>query len=1152
MSIKPRALTISKLVLLMGVASSWNTVFAQTPQIVDFLPQRYSMQNSTTAGVSVSFDQAMDGGTVLPENFLVYGSRTGYHAGTLVYDASAQTANFDPATPFQAGEVVTVVLTSGIQGSSGAPLSAPFQWSFYIQAVTGTATFNLDSTYAAGDGPHFVGIGDLNGDSALDLAIPNSRSHDVFSWLNLGGAGFNQHNINGVGQSPRALTVGDFDSDGDLDIAAANEVSSSVSLLNNDGAGVFTPRDTTLPVGGAPEHISNADLNGDGFLDLVTVDTDSNAISVLLNLGDGNFQSAVSYPVGARPQASFIADFNNDGFPDIVGSNLDDNNVSLLMNDGTGAFGPAQNFAVGVRPRAVQGHDFNQDGLVDLAVANRTDNTIAILLNLGSGTFSPPNNFPVGQDPFSMSVGDLEGDLDADLVVSNRLSNDFYVLLNNGFGIFQIDSVYTTGSQPRGLNAGDFNGDGVLDIGVVNWGTDSLQIFLNTLLPNQAPGSPVLLAPNDLSFMNPNATPIVLSWTVPVDTDGDVLHFKIEIDDNSDFSSPTLTFDSAVDATGFTPTPPVDSNTASVAYDLTTPVADGLYWWRVTASDGQVSGAPSPARSLTVDSTSPVISAVVIHNPDFAPNWYNQGTTTAIDFGAVYDELNADKAQFNLGALGGVEEIQNIPSGLDQVTQKTVALSSAPDGAYTLSVTIFDQAGNQTDTNTTIALDGTPPTSTQASSPARSSQETFQVKWDGSGTDGNGSGLSGLYDVQVQVDGGAWTPWLTNFQGTSSQYQGAHGSTYAFEVAAHDNLGNIETFLGIAETVTIVDTTNDVTAPGPPVTLTASGSSPSPWQNAPDFQIVWQEPSEQSGIARALYKLGGAPVADFDTTGSVSGATSVTITATQENGQGFYLWFSDLNGNVDFQNRAAVTLRYDNTPPSGTLAGSPAISAEESFEVQWDGSGTDGNGSGLSGFYDVRVQVDGGIWTPWLTNFQGTSASYPGVHGETYGFEAAAHDAADNVEAFLAISETQTVVDTNANDTAAPGPPPLLTAGGLSPSRWQNSPVFQISWQEAADTSGLARALYKLGSAPTANFDTTGSVTSATSLIIMVAQEDGQNFYLWFEDQRGNVDFQNHAVLQLRYDSTLPDLVELDILNADFGPDWFNQGSSNVATVEIN
>ncbi|MCH9008226.1 T9SS type A sorting domain-containing protein, partial [candidate division KSB1 bacterium] len=366
--------------------------------------------------------------------------------------------------------------------------------------------------------------------------------------------------------------------------------------------------------------------------------------------------------------------------------------------------------------------------------------------------------------------------------------------------------------------------------------------------------------------------------------------------------------------------------------------------------------------------------------------------------------------------------------------------------------------------------------------------------------------------------------WLTNFSGTTDDYPGVHGRTYEFEVAAHDGAGNVEAFTQEAETTTEVDTTaDDVQAPGPPPTLLAGGSSPSPWQNDPQFEVAWQEPSDPSGIAAAYYKRSSMPTANFDTTGSVVSGTTLTIDATVEEGQDLFLWFADQRGNIDFRNYGTVELRYDGTlpaifemdflnadflpnwyrqsttgtaelafeytefhtnsllmtsadlgtsidvpnpesgedvqvifnlaisgkpdgfyqinftladsagnvatdstilaldsaAPTGTQASSPDTSRDLTFTVTWSG-GADGSGSGLSDVYDVRVQEDGGAWQDWLTNFSGTSSDYTGINGSTYGFEAAGHDNTGNVEAFLNIAETETVIDMGFTDVLAP------------------------------------------------------------------------------------------------------------------------------------
>ncbi len=1139
-------------IALLGLGLLVNQAQAQAPQISGFTPGRHSLSNDTTTAVTIQFDQDMNAATLDSPNFLIYGERTGFHAGNYSYDAGSRTASFTPAVAFEAGEMVIAILTQSILNNSGVPLASAFQWSFFVKTVSGTAKFELDSTYAADNGPHFVGIAELTGGGGQDIAIPHSKDANFRTWLNTGTGDFSRDTNYTVGNSPRSLTIGDFDQDNDLDLAVANENANTVSIADNDGSGGYTVRGSVIAVGNSPVHLTVGDLDGDGFMDLVVVNGADNDISVFLNAGNGTFPNRVDYQVQTTPQSAFVADFNNDGFPDIVVANSSSATVSLLLNDGTGDFGTPDNSNSGNGPRVVLGHDYDQDGFLDVATVNRGGSSISILLNNQTGSFSGKTDFAAGADPFGMAVGDLDGDTDPDVVVSNKDDNNVQVLLNDGSGGFTSDSTYATGLQPRSLALGDLNRDGILDIASAAWDSDQLHVFFNGSFPvlNDAPAAPTLNTPADLTFLNQSVTPLVLNWNVPVDNDGDSLHFLVEISQVADFASTVLSADSRSDVTGFSPTPPVAQTVSDVSYAASASLADGSYYWRVTAHDGTVFGPASGSRKLTVDGTDPNIDSVSLTNPTpgFLPNWYNQNTVATVDLIAQYDESRAQSALFDLGALGGTQQITGIASGLDQTTQVQLGITGAADGSYPLSVTVFDSAGNSVAANSSIALDGTAPTGAVASSPATSQQLTFTVDWAGTASDGSGSGLSGSYDVQFQIGGGPWVPWRTNLPGTSSSFTGEQGASYGFEAAAHDNVDNVEAFLDIAETTTLVDTVTDNTAPGPPVSLEANTSNPSPWQNNPLYTITWDNPQDASGIERALFKLGAPPTANFDTSGSVAGATAFIAQATAENGQDLHLWLVDNTGNVDFQNRAAVTLRYDATAPTGTQASSPSVSINPVFAVTWTGSGDDGAGSsGLSGIYDVKVQTNGGLFQDWLVNFPGTSADFTGVHGNNYGFEVVAHDVAGNVEAFTQTAESTTLVDSTAGDVTAPGPPTLLLANGSNPSAWQAIPNFLVSWQAPSDPSGIAAALYKLGSAPTANFDTTGAIRQGNSLNLAVTQEDGQSLYLWFQDQRGNLDFNNAGSINLRYDNTQPEIFEMDFVNADFGLDWYNQANTALA-----
>lgn len=88
----------------------------------------------------------------------------------------------------------------------------------------------------------------------------------------------------------------------------------------------------------------------------------------------------------------------------------------------------------------------------------------------------------------------------------------------------------------------------------------------------------------------------------------------------------------------------------------------------------------------------------------------------------------------------------------------------------------------------------------------------------------------------------------------------------------------------------------------------------------------------------------------------------------------------DTNGAI---NTGTVTNTIDTTPPTSSVKPLPIGESSTSFAVSW--SGSDPNGIGIAG-YSIYVSVNGGPFTPWLTNTTETSATYTGIVTDTYSF----------------------------------------------------------------------------------------------------------------------------------------------------------------------
>ena len=466
-----------KKILMLLMLVFWTApAFAQAPAIDSTLPGQNELNVELSTNISVTFDVDMDETTINDSAFVVNARSTGLHLGTITYDGPSKTATFDPLEDFDVGEVVTVVLTTGIQSSGGAPLDSSYVWCFTSEVNDGSGIFVPDSAYPAGDGPTSVFAADVDGDGDLDLATANLWSDNVSALLNNGDGTYASHSVYPVGRLPRSVFAADLDGDGDLDLMTANEGSDDVSVLLNNVDGTFAP-DSVYPVGGSLWSVFAADLDGDGDLDLATANRSSDDVSVLLNYGDGTFAPHSVYPAGPDPRSIFAADLDGDGDADLATANRDAHNVSVLLNNGDGTFASHSDYPVGNYPNSIFAADLDGDGDLDLATANHGN--VSVLLNDGDGSFAAHSVYPVAYEAYSVFAADVDGDGDLDLTTANRAAQNVSVLLNNGDGTFAPHLVYPVDDFPLSVFPADVDGDGDLDLATGNYNSDYVSILNN-------------------------------------------------------------------------------------------------------------------------------------------------------------------------------------------------------------------------------------------------------------------------------------------------------------------------------------------------------------------------------------------------------------------------------------------------------------------------------------------------------------------------------------------------------------------------------------------------------------------------------------------------------------------------------------------------
>ena len=456
------------------------SITASQPEVISTVPAQNELDVAVSTNISATFNVDIDPATVNDSTFLVSGLCTGPHDGVITYDDTLKTVTFNPAVDFAEGELVTVVLTGGIESSGGSAIS-DYAWSFTVESAFASGNFVLDSNYAVGAAPRSVISADFNGDGYLDLATANTNANNVSVLLNNGDSSFATYVTYEIDRVARAIFAADLDGDGDLDLATAHNDTNSVSVLLNNGDGSFGLY-YAYTVASLPQGISAADLNGDGYPDLVTCNYE-NVVSVLMNNGNGTFAAYVTYATGSRPLSVFSADLDNDGDMDLATGNRYVGDISVLMNNGDGTFGPHTDYLAGAYTYSIFGGDFDGDGYVDLVTPNYDDNDVSVLLNNGDGTFADQSTYDVGSGPFSVFASDLDGDGDLDLATANVDSDDISVLMNNSNGTFAPHTTFAGGDGPNWIFSADLNGDDRLDLVTSTSGPSVVSVLLNLAVP---------------------------------------------------------------------------------------------------------------------------------------------------------------------------------------------------------------------------------------------------------------------------------------------------------------------------------------------------------------------------------------------------------------------------------------------------------------------------------------------------------------------------------------------------------------------------------------------------------------------------------------------------------------------------------------------
>jgi hypothetical protein len=351
-------------------------------------------------------------------------------------------------------------------------------------------------------GPSNVAVGDMNKDGKPDLVVTSEQSRTITVLLGVAGSDVRFRDTGGSGvtvsDSPGEVVLGDVNGDTNLDVAFVTHDSYGVTILLGDGKGGLARAANSPIVMKEGQHphthgLAMGDLNRDGKLDLVTVNSEDNDVSVAFGDGRGNFTNAAGSPfaVGPSPYPLALGDVNNDSHPDIVATTTAtgprraqqlpfSRALTLLLADGRGGFRSSLLPLRTGQPWFVVIGDVNADRKPDLVATHHDQRELTVLLGDGSGGFKEASSSPFrfGHDAWQMVLADVNRDGKPDVVAA--AGEGVGVMLGDGGGGFSPapHSPFLTGKGTWRVAVTDMNGDKKLDVITTNTESNTVGVLL--------------------------------------------------------------------------------------------------------------------------------------------------------------------------------------------------------------------------------------------------------------------------------------------------------------------------------------------------------------------------------------------------------------------------------------------------------------------------------------------------------------------------------------------------------------------------------------------------------------------------------------------------------------------------------------------------
>jgi len=582
--------------------------------------------------------------SITSSSFRVWGAQSGRVAGTTEFSNGNQTLTFTPTGTYFPGDVISIQLAHSISGADSSSLrSAGYAFQFQTHTSAGsTSSTEIDvvSVRTNGNMTRLYGgaITDLNHDGWIDYIAVNEISADLRVLLNTAdGSGLLGPVLTppaqiGVEASPS--TVADFNNDGFMDVATGNSTSSTVSIALGSGDGYFASVQNKS-VGARPHGIVALDVDGDGDLDLVVASENGQSLTLLVNNGAGVFADGIDFANQDNDgkYALGAGDMDGDGIIDLVVGTTG-HRILVLKGNGDGTFTQTANVNSGGYAWKLALGDVNNDGKLDVAQANGQDDNAAILFGNGDGTLQAAQIYSFNGTTVGSSLGDLDGDGYLDWVVSSYGAGEWYVMHNDGDGTFtRVDTI------PAPLNAScaslyDFDNNGTLDMALADESSDEILLRRNDGGTSATHADISVAASADPTQYTSGAA---LTYTITVSNAGP---------DDAPGTTVADQFPAAYDNVAWTCTP---SGSASCAASVSGNVSDVVDLPAGTQVTYTVTGTVAAGTTGMLSNTATASVAPPVQDPNANNNSATVQTSQLLLQADVGVALSADPTQYTAG-----------------------------------------------------------------------------------------------------------------------------------------------------------------------------------------------------------------------------------------------------------------------------------------------------------------------------------------------------------------------------------------------------------------------------------------------------------------------------------------------------------------------